>query len=137
MYNNFLLYFKRFSYNLGKKGSNLQPSDSESDALPVKLFPNKSYYLIKRNYREQDVSRGTRALEPAHNLPILSNNNQKELPGTGLEPAHLTALGSKPSMSTNSIIPAYSVSYIICGGRNWTCYLRVMSPTRYRFSTPQ
>ena len=28
------------------------------------------------------------------------------LPGTGLEPAHRKALGSKPSMSTNSIIPA-------------------------------
>ena len=23
-----------------------------------------------------------------------------------------------------------------CGGWNWTTYLRVMSPTRYRFSTP-
>lgn len=29
------------------------------------------------------------------------------VPGTGLEPAHRKALGSKPSMSTNSITPAY------------------------------
>ena len=28
------------------------------------------------------------------------------LPGTGLEPAHRKALGSKPSVSTNSTIPA-------------------------------
>ena len=39
MYNYFSFYFKRFYDNLGKKGSNLQPSDSESDALPIKLFP--------------------------------------------------------------------------------------------------
>ena len=31
--------------------------------------------------------------------------------------------------------PRHTIT-ITCGGRNWTCYLRVMSPTRYRFSTP-
>ena len=35
---------------------------------------------------------------------ILSQNN---LPRTGLEPAHLTAPGSKPGVSTNSTISAY------------------------------
>ena len=35
------------------------------------------------------------------------------VPGTGLEPAHRMALGSKPSMSTNSIIPAYWFFYNI------------------------
>ena len=34
-------------------------------------------------------------------------NNKLMVPGTGLEPAHRKALGSKPSMSTNSITPAH------------------------------
>ena len=36
-------------------------------------------------------------------------NNKLMVPGTGLEPAHRKALGSKPSMSTNSITPAYDI----------------------------
>lgn len=36
-------------YNLGKKDSNLQPSDSESDALPIKLFPNIT--KIEKGYK--------------------------------------------------------------------------------------
>ena len=46
------MYFKRFCCNLGKKDSNLQPSDSESDALPIKLFPILKSYTIKCYYNK-------------------------------------------------------------------------------------
>ncbi len=68
----------------------------------------------------------------------------RSLPRVGLEPTHRTALGSKPSMSTNSITPAQIHCFLshkiqvkyTCGGWNRTTCLRVMSPARYHFSTP-
>ena len=80
---------------LGKKDSNLQPSDSESDALPVKLFPILNSCRI-----------------------LYKSEIQYKIPGTGLEPAHLTALRSKRSVSTNSTIPALKFLEFNCGGWN-------------------
>lgn len=91
----------------------------------------------KRQYRQR-VNQGRQK----------ANADARLLPRVGFEPTHRTALGSKPSMSTNSITPAQTYHIWIhitsshawnnhsCGGWNRTTCLRVMSPARYHFSTP-
>lgn len=76
-----------------------------SENIMGKVHQTNYIMVLDRIYLEE-----REYLQPAHNS---IKHNYIMVPGTGLEPAHRKALGSKPSMSTNSITPAYDIIIIL------------------------
>lgn len=107
---------------------NPQPTDYKSVALPIEL------------HRQIVVARD--GIEPpTHGFSVRCSTNWATEPSihlkmavrTGLEPATSCVTGRH----SNQLNYRTNKDKFGCGGRIWTCDLRVMSPTSYRTAPPR